>query len=448
MNKKRFWFCMLIIFISVFNVVYAASKENSVLNILDPVAKGEGIQTGAFADAVSKKFNVKINIVKERGEKSLSDFDIIIWENAGPDYSKACLQNELLDWEQNKLLEKRGPLLKKNFKQALLKNKFYDSPDKRMHGFCQGVGKKDEVNPPLYTWNIRKDVYEAIEKPEIDSLYDMVDIFKKMKETMPFDSEGGENFAAAIFNSDEGNMAVYATELVKAYYGYDEFDFGFYDSDTGSFYDCLSTDGPYLYCLKFLNKCQQSQLLSKCENIHKNVFWNIFANQNDGIEMISVYPKQAHPAVYCQNGYGTGEIWSISANSAQKELCMSLINWFLTENGYEALCDESCMLGVLTWLECENIHKSDSKNEYSQFKKIYTSLYVKGNGPKDVSKSAELSKLIREQSWTAIFAENDEAYETIISKMTEDAKALDYAKWVEYSGEQAKKRFAAENLLK
>lgn len=424
-------------------------KETVTLNVLAPGATQEGIQTGAFAQAALKKLNIKINIIKEAGENSADSYDIILWENAEDKYAQACAQNELLDWEQNKLLEKWGPYLKTNFKQALLKNKFYDSPDKRMHGFAQGVGKNGELKPWVYTWNLRKSVYEEIGQTDFDSLYDMSDVFLKMKEAAPFDSEGGENFAVYVFNSDEGNMAVYPLSLVNAYYGYDAFDFGFYNSDNGEFYDCLTADGPYLYCLKFLNKLNQAQLLTANEKSRNNVFWNIFAAQNDSADMMTVCPNKAQPAAFCQGAYGNGAVWTIGSGTENAELCMAFLNWLALPDGYELLCDASCGLGALTWSK-DAFETVDAAlfGDGIEPRKIYESLYVKGKGPEGVSKADELAKLIRTQSWAAIFAKDDEEYEKIISKMTEDARTFDYDKWSEYSRDQAKKRFAAEKLLK
>lgn len=452
------YLCAFIQILVLFSLNAASKKEGGIskikpkssvtLNVFDPLALNTGIQTGNFADAVYKKFNVKINIVKE-AEQGQNNFDIIIWENDGEKYRQACSQKELLDWEQNSLLETWGPYLKSNFKQALLKNKFYDSPDKRMHGFAQGVGKNGKYKPLIYTWKMRSDVYEKIEKPEIDKLNDLVDIFRKMKEAEPFDSEGNPNFAAYVFNSDNGNMAAYPVALVNAYFGFDAFDFGFYDSEKGTFTDCLETDGPYLKCLKFLNQLNQAQLLTSDEKSQNNVFWNIFDGKNSGLDMITVCPKQAHPLVFCQNGYGGGAIWTIAAGTEHPELCMAIINWLSLPDGFDALCDNSCNLGVLTWSkDAFDEVDEDIYGENVEIKKNYTSLYVKDKLPKEIEKVDNLSKLIREQSWAAIFAENDEEYEKIISKMTEDANALNYSKWKDYSTEQAKKRFAAENLLK
>ena len=56
-------------------------------------------------------------------------------------------------------------------------------------------------------------------------------------------------------------MAMYAKATVTAYYGYDEFEMGFYDPATNSFIGCLDDNSPYIESLRFYNQLYRNDLL-------------------------------------------------------------------------------------------------------------------------------------------------------------------------------------------
>ena len=263
----------------------------------------------------------------------------------------------LLDWEADKLLSTWGPYINANMKMALQKNKFMDSPDKKLHGFGHSVSTSaKDIEGFFYTWDLRFDLYEKIGKPEVKDLYDLIDVLVKMKEACPTDDNGNPTYGVSLFNDWDGNMVMYVKSLATAYFGYDEFDFGLYDPDTGKFHDCLDPDGPYLYTLKFINKLNQKGLVDPDSMTQKyngmsedyqngTAFWNIFNwmasgtynsenHTSAGKAMYPVCPKDAHPIVYGQSVYGGNRLWTIGAQTAYPELCMAIINWFSTPEGF------------------------------------------------------------------------------------------------------------------
>ena len=345
------------------NIKKIRPKEPVTLDVYSQLANYSGMQTGWFADLMLAKFNVKINIIPDTGGAYQTRMeagnlgDIVVWGDNTDKYSAACKKGMLLDWEEDNMLAQWAPYINNNMKLALQKNKYMDSPDKKLHGYGFNVSTSaKDIQEFFYTWDLRFDLYEQIGKPEIKTLDDMVDVLAKMKEICPTDDNGKPTYGLSLFNDWDGNMVMYVKSLATAYFGYDEFDFGLFDPDEGKFYDCLGENSPYLYTLKFINKLNQKGLVDPDSMTQKyggmsedyqngTAFWNIFnwmasgayntdAHVQSGKAMYPVLPKDAHPIVYGQSVYGGNRLWTIGAKTAYPELCMAIINWFSTPEGY------------------------------------------------------------------------------------------------------------------
>lgn len=337
-------------------------KQTVTLDVMDQLANYSGIQTGWFGDIMLEKFNVKLNIIPDISGalqtrmESGNLGDIVVWGDNTSTYGNACKQGLLLDWEQDKLVQKWGPYIFANMKAALQNNKFMVSPDKKLHGFGFNVSTSSkDLQQFFYTWQIRFDLYEQIGKPKIKDLYDLIDVLQKMHDICPTDDNGNPTYALSMFNDWDGNMVMYVKSLATAYFGYDEFDFGLFDSNTGKFIDCLAEDGPYLYCLKFINQLNQRGLVDPDCTTQKfngmsedyqngTALWNVFdwmsatlyntdAHLKAGKGMFPVVPEEAHAAVYGQSIYGGNRVWSIGSKTAYPELCMAIINYLCTPKG-------------------------------------------------------------------------------------------------------------------
>ena len=345
------------------NIKKIRPKKTVTLDVYSQLANYSGIQTGWFADVMLEKFNVKINIIPETGGAYQTRMeagnlgDIVVWGDNTDKYSSACKKGMLLDWEADGLLKTWGPYINANMKMALQKNKFMDSPDRKLHGYGHGVSTSaKDIEGFFYTWDLRYDLYEKIGKPRVKDLYDLIDVLAEMKKICPTDDNGNATYGVSLFNDWDGNMVMYVKSLATAYFGYDEFDFGLYDPDTGKFYDCLDPNGPYMYTLKFINKLNQKGLVDPDSMTQKyngmsedyqngTAFWNIFNwmgsgtynSENhiaEGKAMYPVCPEEANPIVYGQSVYGGNRLWTIGSKTAYPELCMAIINWFSTPEGY------------------------------------------------------------------------------------------------------------------
>lgn len=338
-------------------------KETVTLQVFNQLANYSGLQAGWFADVMLKKFNVKLNIINQpAGSGTLQTRmasgnlgDLVIWGNDQEDYVNAYKANMLFNWDDEKLLDTYGPYIKANMPFALQKNRLISG--NKLYGFGHAVsGSSKDRQEFFYTWDLRYDLYKKIGSPKIRNLDDMVSVLEKMKKAEPKDDNGNPTYGMSIFNDWDGNMVMYVKSLATAYYGYDEFDFGLYDPSKQKYFDALTKDGPYLTALKFFNKLYQKGLLDPDSQTQKydgqaedfkngTAFFTIFnwmgsgtyntdAHTKAGKAMYSVVPEQATPIAYGQNVYGGNRIWSIGAKTDYPELCMAILNWLSTPEGF------------------------------------------------------------------------------------------------------------------
>jgi putative aldouronate transport system substrate-binding protein len=338
-------------------------KDTVTLQVFTQLANYSGIQAGWFGDIMLKKFNVKMNIISQPKDSGVLQTrmasgnlgDLVIWGNDQEDYVNAYKAGLLFNWDDEKLLDNYGPYIKANMPFALQKNRKI-SGDK-LYGFGHIVSANPKERQEFfYTWDLRFDLYQKIGSPKIRNLDDLVDVLDKMRKISPKDDNGNPTYGVSLFNDWDGNMVMYVKSTATAYYGFDEFDFGLYDPSTKKYHDVLETNGPYLTALKFYNKLNQKGLVDPDSQTQKYngqsekfqngaAFFTIFnwmgsgtynsdAHKAAGKGMFPVAPEQASPIAYGQNVYGGNRIWSIGAKTAYPELCMAILNWFSTPEGF------------------------------------------------------------------------------------------------------------------
>lgn len=337
-------------------------KETVTLQVYDQLANFSGEQVGWFGKILLDNFNVKINIIPESGNtyttrmESKNLGDIVIWGDDSDDYVAAAEGGLLFDWEDEDLLSNYGPYIEEHMHQALEKNRGITNTGK-VYGFGFDVStSQTDRQGFFYTWDLRYDLYEKIGKPEIKNYDDLFNALKAMKAICPTDDKGNPTYGASLFPDWDGNMVMYVKSLGTAYAGWDEFNFGYYEPATGKYHPCLEEKGPYLEALKFLNRLYREGLLdpdSQTQNYdamsedyqNGTAFWNVFnwmasgayntdAHISQGKAMYPVKPTEAAPGVYGQSVFGGNRIWSIGASTEYPELCMAIINWLCTPEGF------------------------------------------------------------------------------------------------------------------
>ncbi|MBD5128814.1 MAG: hypothetical protein HDT43_02650 [Ruminococcaceae bacterium] len=344
--------------------------ENTVtLEVYSQLSNYSGKQLGWFADIMKEKFNVELNIINNPDGTFATKMesgnlgDIVVF-GATDQFSQAAQAGLLLDWDDEDILADFGPYISENLQPALDKVKNMSIgedadgnpiPLGKNYGYGHDVATDPTQTKMQDYWpSLRYDLYEQIGKPEIKTLDDYIEVFKKMKEVCPTSDSGKETYAVSLFSDWDGDMVMFV-KTIGALYGYDEFGLGLYDCATNTYQDVLQEGGWYLTALKWYNKLYQEGLLNpnsmtqKYDDVASQLvdgatFFNQFKwmgadlyntpeHVADGKAMYCVPPADSANLVEGLNIYGGERIWSIGSKTQYPELCMAIINWFSTPEG-------------------------------------------------------------------------------------------------------------------
>lgn len=341
--------------------------DTITLTVYAQTANVAGEQVGWSAKILKDKFNVVLNIIKDEDgvfETRMESGDLgdIVVFGFEDDYRQAVEADLLYDWNEDNLLQEYGPYIYEHMPYALEANQKYteeitNGERDTLYGFGFNVATSSEDHENfMYTWDIRWDLYKQLGYPEVKTLDDLVEVFKDMKELSPTDENGNATYAVSLWPDWDDNMVMYVKALATAYYGYDELAMGLHDSETGTYHDALEENGPYLECLKFFNDLYQNDLLDPNSMTQTyddaaaklkagGAFWSIFnysgclayntdAHLAENKIMCSLLPEEASPIVYGMTVVGGNRTWAIGANTEYPELCMEIINWLATPEGY------------------------------------------------------------------------------------------------------------------
>lgn len=340
--------------------------ETIELTVFSQLANYSGELTGWFAEVMKREFNVKMIIIPstdgafdtrmESGDLG----DIVIFGSNGDDYQRAAKEGMLFDWNEDDILTDYGPYIKENIPYALENNINLNSSagaGEVLYGFGHNVASSPEDHEAFfYTSDIRWDLYKELGYPEVKNLDDLYNLFVQMKEICPTDESGNETYALSMWPDWDGNMVMYVKAFATSYWGYDEMGFGLYDVENGDFHYALEENGPYLTTLKFFNRLYQADLIdpnSMTQTYDKmsekvqvgGIFYSIFDYAGSalynteehlaaGKAMYPMVPSEATPLCYGMNVMGGNRIWTIGANTEYPELCMAIINYLTTPEGY------------------------------------------------------------------------------------------------------------------
>lgn len=336
------------------------------LTIYSQLANYSGKLTGWFATLMKNKYNCEITIIPESDGtfdtrmESGNLGDIVIFGSDGDTYQRAAKEGMLFNWNDEDLLTNYGAYIKANMPYALKKNQNLNASigaGDVIYGFGHNVASSTKDHEAFfYTSDIRWDLYKQLDYPEVNTLDDLEQLMVSMKEICPKDENGNETYAVSMWPDWDGNMVMYPKAFATCYYGYDEMGFGLYDGDTGTFHYALEDDGPYLKSLKFFNKLYQDGLVdpdSMTQTYEKmsekaqagGIFMSIFdyagsalynseGHLSEGKAMYPMVPKETTPLCYGMNVMGGNRLWTIGANTEYPELCMAIINYLTTPEGY------------------------------------------------------------------------------------------------------------------
>lgn len=243
------------------------NEETITLTVFSQPANWSGRQIGWGAALLKDMFNVELNIIPDvsgayetRMEKGDLG-DIVVWGDTGTDYVTAVEQGKLFDLEEDQLLDVYGKYMDDTFPAAFEANKEI-SPDGEVHAIGNNVAADSSDHDLfIYNWGTRWDLYEKLGKPEVKNLDDFIEVLKQMKALEPTGDDGKPTYAASLWPDWDGNLVMNVKSLAQAYHGYDEVGIGLMDPQTGTFYDALDPDGPYVEALRFYNRLYREGLL-------------------------------------------------------------------------------------------------------------------------------------------------------------------------------------------
>lgn len=344
------------------------NKGPVTLTVYSQLANYSGLQTGWMGDLLLDKFNVKLNIVPDSdgifqtkmGDKDLGD--IIIWGGKSDQYTQALNAGLLYDLEEDNLINDFGKDIVTNMPDALQTNRELTSTitkgkDDTLYGWGHAVATSSEDHQSFfYTWDTRWDLYKKMGYPKIKDLNEYKDMLKQMQKLDPKDDSGNKTYAVSLWPDWDDSMVMYVKATASAYYGYDELGIGLYDPKTGTYHDALEEDGPYLEMLKWYNamyreglvdpdsmtqtydqmveKVQNGGVLFSIFNYSGSLAFNKDEHLKKGEYMYCLEPENASPIVYGMSTLGGNYITSIGANTDYPELCMEILNYFCTPEGF------------------------------------------------------------------------------------------------------------------
>ncbi|MDE6010550.1 MAG: hypothetical protein K2F87_03760, partial [Muribaculaceae bacterium] len=283
-----------------------------------------------------------------------------IFGSNGDQYQRAAAGGLLFDWNEDDILSDYGPYVKAHMPYAVENNARFNESFGAPHE-VYGIGHNIASSPDdheafFYTMDLRWDLYKELNYPKLSTMEDLFNTLVKMKEICPKDENGNETYAMSLWPDWDGNMVMYIKAFATCYWGYDEMGFGLYDVETGEYHDALEENGPYLTALKFFNRLNQAGLIDPnsmtqtynemSEKVQAGgVFYSIFdyagsqlynseAHLEANKAMYPIIPDDATPLCYGMNVLGGNRIWSIGANTEYPELCMAIINYLSTPEGY------------------------------------------------------------------------------------------------------------------
>lgn len=337
------------------------------LTAYSQLANYSGKVTGWSAKILKDKFNVEMTIIPnpdgtfDTRMESGNLGDIVIFGSNGEEYQRAVKGGMLFDWNEDNILADFGPYILENMSKALDNNanmtKSITEGDPVVYGFGHNIATStDNHEEFFYTWDIRWDLYKQLEYPAVKNIDDLYDLFVAMKEISPTDDNGNETYAVSLWPDWDGNMVMYVKSLASAYWGHDEMGFGHYDVNTGEFYYSMDENSMYLQSLAFFNKLYRNKLLDPSSMTQTydemgqkvsagGTFFSIFnfsgqsifnseENTAAGKYMYTLTPDDATPIAYGMNVLGGNRVWTIGANTEYPELCMEIINYLATPEGF------------------------------------------------------------------------------------------------------------------
>ncbi len=274
-------------------------QEFITVDVFDPVANYQGIQSGWFAKIVKDKFNMELNIISPNvtGGESLFETrfsagnlgDLIISGTEGGRFKNmvsAGLLMELTDLLKDKdVLKNYGTAIEMANKQAG-QDGIYAVPSEIS---VQSPETSTDGIDPLVAPFVRWDAYKAAGYPKMQTLEDWIPVMKQLQKLVPKSDSGKKTYAISLFKDWDGNMMMCAKNYAS-FYGYNELGFVLSSADGSDMQDILDDNGQYVRALRFLFTANQNGLVDP--QSHLQNYDTLSDKYRDGQILTSIWSWQ------------------------------------------------------------------------------------------------------------------------------------------------------------
>lgn len=207
------------------------------------------------------------------------------------------------------------------------------------------------VNPGVYAFNIRWDLYEKIGCPKAEKLEDLIPIFKQMQEIYPETEDGSKTYALNMFSDWAGSFSM--MDHVYASMGYQNASRYFVEvDDQFNAKSIFEDDSMYLRALKFFYQLNQEGLLDPdsvtqtYETSRAKIdagaylavgfggYYDSFnteerINADEPVGYMPIIFGEYKAAVAGNNPVGsTKDMMAVSASTTKLDACLKLLNMF------------------------------------------------------------------------------------------------------------------------
>ncbi|URN93018.1 MAG: ABC transporter substrate-binding protein [Candidatus Pristimantibacillus lignocellulolyticus] len=350
------------------------TRDEITIDVFSMLSNFSGEQTGWFAHTVKEKFNINLNIISSNleggGDTKFQTMmaggdlgDLVVFGDTDAKYTDAIAAGMLLDWNKDGLLEQYGKNLQKNAPKALEKNTAQFGGGTALYSVGNDVGPDiegpSEAQELNYHPNLRWDLYEAIGKPEINTMEDYLPVLKAMQEAQPESDSGKPTYAFSMWGDWDGNMMM-NTKAWAGMHGFEEGDgfnpggFTLVSADTEEVQAILDENSYYMRGLKLYFDANQMGLVDP-DSITQN-FGDAVNKMTDGQVLFSWFswfddsyktPERSAEGKGFQlvpfnearsfsngfNPYGGNRVYAIGSKTEHPDRVMELIDWLYTPEG-------------------------------------------------------------------------------------------------------------------
>ena len=292
-------------------------RDFLTIDVYDPSANYEGIQSGWYASVIKAKFNMELNIISPSISGDSDNLfesrfaagnvgDIIICPVKG-DYLQRLVDGGLImnmdTYIEGAALYNRYSASINALNRELASDGIYAIPSSISSA---SPDTPSESYAPTFGTYLRWDYYAEMGYPEINTLEDLLPILADMQAAHPYSDSGAATYAFSLFKDWDNNM-MNAIKQPCCFYGYDEYGFVLSKADGSDFQNILDSDSLYMRVLHFYNKAFKMGLIDP--DSPTQTYSDVSDKFADGQILFSPWPWLAQPAYNTSDNLNSGKAY-------------------------------------------------------------------------------------------------------------------------------------------